>query len=67
MTLNPQYIIDSRGRKKSVLLSLKEFNQLIEYLGDIEDIKIYKEAKLKNEASMPFDEYLKNRALRNNL
>ena len=32
-----QYVIDSRGRKKAVILPIKEFNRLIERLEELED------------------------------
>lgn len=32
-----QYIVDSRGQKKAVILPLKEFNRLIERLEELED------------------------------
>jgi hypothetical protein len=58
MTLNPQFIVDSNGRKKSVLLSIKKFNNIIEYLEDMENIKLYKESKFKNEKSILLEKYL---------
>ena len=35
--VTPQYIVDSRGRKRAVFLPVKEFNRLIERLEDLED------------------------------
>ena len=32
-----EYVIDSRGRKKAVILPIKEFNRLIERLEELED------------------------------
>ena len=32
-----QYVTDSRGRKKAVILPIKEFNRLIERLEELED------------------------------
>ena len=32
-----QYVIDSRGREKAVILPIKEFNRLIERLEELED------------------------------
>lgn len=42
--LNPQYIKDNTGQTLVVLLQ-KEYEQLIEQLEDLEDIKLYDEAK----------------------
>ncbi|MFQ6027257.1 MAG: type II toxin-antitoxin system Phd/YefM family antitoxin [Dehalococcoidia bacterium] len=32
-----QFVIDSRGRKKAVILPIKEFNRLLERLEELED------------------------------
>ena len=47
MTLHPQYITDTAG-KKMVILPAKEFDILLEELEDIEDIKLYDAAKKKD-------------------
>jgi hypothetical protein len=44
LALHPQYITDIAG-KKLVVLSIHEFNKIIEELEDLEDIKLYDEAK----------------------
>lgn len=59
MTLNPQFITDAKGRRKSVILSIKEYEQLLEQLEDAEDIRLYDEVKALNEPAIPFEEYLK--------
>ena len=33
----PQYLVDEKGRKKAVLLSIKEYRELIRRLEDLED------------------------------
>lgn len=59
--LHPQYITDEAGKKISVVLPLDEFEQIIEELDELEDIKLYDEAKKDKEPSMSFDEYVKQR------
>jgi PHD/YefM family antitoxin component YafN of YafNO toxin-antitoxin module len=44
ITVNPQYIKDTAG-KQLVVLSAKQFNNLMEELEDLEDIKRYDAAK----------------------
>jgi len=61
MTLHPQYITDEESKKVSVVLPMDEFEQIMEELDDLEDIKLYDEAKKDKEPSMPFDEYVKQR------
>ena len=61
MTLHPQYITDEEGKKISVVIPLVEFEQMMEELDELDDIRLYDEAKKSTEPSMPFDEYVKQR------
>ncbi len=62
MTLNPQFVMDKKGRKMAVQLSVKEFQYLIEELEIREDVALYKKVKSdKNESYMPLTEYLRKR------
>ena len=36
--INPQYLVDDKGRKTSVLLSIKEYQHLMQCLEDLEDM-----------------------------
>ncbi len=54
-TIHPQYIKDNTGKKMVVLLK-KEFDSLMEMLEELEEIRIYDEAKKDNEPSLPIDE-----------
>lgn len=59
LTINPQYITDNTGKKISVVLPLKDFNAIMEELEELEDIKLYDEAKKANEPSIPIDDAFK--------
>lgn len=63
MILKPQFIIDFNGKRKAVILSMKEFEYIVEQLEDLEDIRLYDEAKKDNGPSIPFEEYKKQRNL----
>lgn len=45
LTVNPQYIKDANGNKSLVVLTAKEFEKIMEELEELEDIKLYDEAK----------------------
>jgi PHD/YefM family antitoxin component YafN of YafNO toxin-antitoxin module len=47
LTVHPQYIKDTAG-KSLVIIPQNEFDSLIEELEDLEDIRIYDEAKKKD-------------------
>lgn len=59
VTLNPQYITDNTGKKISVVLPMKDFEAIMEELEELEDIKLYDEAKRSNEPSVPIDDAFK--------
>ena len=63
--LHPQYIVDNSGNKVSVVISIEEFEALIEELEEIDDVRLYDEAKKEDTGErILFSEYLKNRNLK---
>jgi len=59
LTVNPQYITDNKGKKISVILPIKDFKAIIEELEELNDIRLYDEAKKSNEPSIPIDDAFK--------
>ena len=59
LTVHPQYITDSTGKKISVVLPMKDFKAMIEELEELEDIKLYDEAQKSSEPSIPIDKAFK--------
>ena len=58
-SINPQFIKDDAGRNLGVFLTTLEFQQLLDELEELEDIKTYDEAKSrKNDESIPFEQAL---------
>ncbi len=59
VTVHPQYITDSVG-EKLVILPAGEFNSIMDELDELEDIRLYDEAK-KNDTGerIPMDEAFK--------
>lgn len=55
----PQYITDNKGNKLSVILPLNEYEKIIEALEELEDIRLYDEAMMNKEPSIPVDEAFK--------
>lgn len=45
MTLRPQYVVDEKGRRRSVLLSAKEYQELLESAQDVIDAALIGEVK----------------------
>ena len=66
MTLHPKYIIDESGNKNSVVLPIKEYDKLLEELEELEDIRLYDEAKKTDDGfRVNFNDYLKKRKSKN--
>lgn len=59
--IHPQFITNEKGKKISVVLSIKEYKILLEDSEELEDIKRYDEVKAKDEKSIPLKDYLKSR------
>lgn len=54
--LHPEFLVDEKGARKSVLLPLPEFERLVEALEDREDSEIA-EARLRDSSgTIPWDE-----------
>ncbi len=59
LTVHPHFITDTKGKKISVVLPMKDFEAIMEELEELEDIKLYDEAKSSDEPSIPIDEAFK--------
>ena len=66
LKVHPQYIKDAKGQKSLVVISAKEFDSILEELEELEDIKLYDEAKKDdNGERILFSDYIKNRKEKN--
>jgi PHD/YefM family antitoxin component YafN of YafNO toxin-antitoxin module len=64
-TINPQYIKNSKGENTLVVLQVEEFNALMEELEELEDIRLYDEAKKEDSGErVLLDHYLESRKKR---
>ncbi|MES2764433.1 MAG: hypothetical protein V4642_01085 [Bacteroidota bacterium] len=56
VSLHPQYITDTAGNKVSVVLSMQEFQKIMDELEELDDIRLYDEAKNDNDTLIPLEE-----------
>lgn len=56
VALNPQYVVDNEKNTKAVLLSIEEWEQVIEELEELEDLRAYDAAKAGPQDSVPFEQ-----------
>jgi PHD/YefM family antitoxin component YafN of YafNO toxin-antitoxin module len=66
LTVHPQYIKDANGNNSLVVLSAKEFDTIMEELEDLEDVRLYDEAKKEDTGErISFSDYLNSRKTKN--
>lgn len=51
--MNPQFIINDKGEKEAVILSLQEYKEMLEQIEDPEDIKLYDQVKERESEYIP--------------
>ena len=51
-----QFLTNEKGERKAVVISIEEYEKLLEELEELEDIRAYDEAKASGETPVPFDE-----------
>lgn len=64
LEISPQYIIDNSGNRVSVVLSIKAFQEIVEMLEELEDIRLYDEVMSRNEERVSLEDYLAERKSR---
>ena len=61
MRLHENYLINNSGDKVAVMLSIKDYDKLLEAVEELEDIKAYDKAKAAKEPTIPLREAIKQR------
>jgi PHD/YefM family antitoxin component YafN of YafNO toxin-antitoxin module len=56
LILNPQYVIDKEKKPKAVLLTISEWEQIVEDLEELDDIRAYDAAKSGTQDTIPFEQ-----------
>lgn len=65
ISIHPQYIKDANGNPSLVVLPAQEFESMMEELEELEDIRLYDQAKKEDTGErMPFSDYLKSRQVK---
>ena len=61
-----QFVTDDHGKKLAVILPIKDYERMVEELEDLEDIRLYDEAKKEDDGKrILFSDYLKKRKAKN--
>ena len=56
VTVHPDYVVDEKQNRKSVILSVEEWERILEELEELDDIRAYDEAKSGPQDAMPFEQ-----------
>ena len=51
-----EFIVDGDGKRKAVIVPWEEWQELLEALDELEDVKAYDEAKRQPSDPVPFDQ-----------
>ena len=51
-----QFVVDQHGEKIAVVIGIREYEELLEQLEDLQATKEYEEAKASGETAAPFEE-----------
>ncbi|PKL39174.1 MAG: hypothetical protein CVV44_09930 [Spirochaetae bacterium HGW-Spirochaetae-1] len=49
ISVHQKYIIDDNGKKTNVILTKKDYDRLMDYIEDLEDIAAYDKAKQQHD------------------
>lgn len=61
----PYFLTDQAGNKLSVVLPLSVYEQMLADLEEMDDIRLYDAVKSRQETTVPFADYVAQRAQRN--
>jgi len=56
----PQYITDQIGNRVSIILPIRDYERMIEELDELEDIRLYDEAKASIQEYLPAEDVFRS-------
>ncbi|NJN48197.1 MAG: hypothetical protein HC808_18865 [Candidatus Competibacteraceae bacterium] len=57
--LHPQYIVDEKHNKKSIILPIEEWEEIMLLIEELDDIQAYDDAKKTDDEIISFDQAVK--------
>jgi len=64
--MKTQFVTDDNGKKLAVILPIKDYQKMVEELEELEDIRLYDQAKKEDDGKrILFSDYLKTRRAKN--
>jgi hypothetical protein len=60
--METQFLTDDKGKRTAVVMPIEKYNKLMEHLDDLEDVRLYDEAKKEDDGSrISLEDYIKSR------
>jgi PHD/YefM family antitoxin component YafN of YafNO toxin-antitoxin module len=59
LRLHPEYAVDDQDKRKAVVLPVEEWEQIIDELEELEDIRLYDKAKQEAGEAVSFEQAIK--------
>ena len=56
MSKAPQFVINERGEKVAVVISIEDYREILEQLEELEEIREFDEAVSSGETPIPYDQ-----------
>ncbi len=56
VALHPEYVVDDKQHRKAVLLPVAEWEQIVNELDELDDIRAYDAAKEQYSQRLPFEQ-----------
>ena len=54
VTIHPEYVVDEKQNRKSVILPVAEWQRVVDDLEELDDIRAYDAAKAGSQDAVPF-------------
>ncbi len=58
MAKDPRFVLNKRGEKVAVVLSIEEYEELLEEIEDLQAVREYEKAKASGDTPMPLEQAL---------
>jgi len=59
VTIHEEYLIDEHGHRRAIVVPMNEWQQILESLEELDDIRAYDEAKKYPSDAVPFEQAVK--------
>ena len=56
VSIHPQFVIDDKEQRQAVLLSVADWQRIVEELEELDDIRAYDKAKAGLQDAIPFEQ-----------